>query len=199
MMVGAREGETVLDACAGRGGKAFLLGEQVGEQGAIDAADVHPKKLNRLRNTPWAHHVRDTFPVDWSRGTGDATGPYDRVLVDAPCSGTGTLRRRPEIMQRLAPEDVARLAELQVAIIRRAATLVADGGRLFYAVCSVLRQEAEDVVEASTATDGIAIEPAPFDGDFARSLAGDASAMRLLPEPHGCDGYFMASFLVRRG
>lgn len=200
LMVGARDGEVVLDACAGRGGKAFFLGEQVGERGAVDAADVHPKKLSRLRKTPWAHHVRDTFPVDWSKGTGDATGPYDRVLVDAPCSGTGTLRRRPEIMQRLTPEDVTRLSSLQIAITRRAATLVENGGRLFYAVCSVLREEAEGVVEALAApSEGVTLEPAPFDGDYARSLAGESSAMRLLPEPHGCDGYFMASFVVRRG
>lgn len=199
LMVGARAGERVLDACAGRGGKAFLLGEQVGEQGAVDAADQHPKKLTRLRKTPWAHQVRDTFAVDWSRGTGDAIGPYDRALVDAPCSGTGTLRRRPEIVHRLTPDDVARLAALQIAISRRVATLVADGGRLFYAVCSVLREEAEGVVDALAASDGpVALEPAPFDGSFARSVAGDASAVRLLPEPHGTDGYFMASFVVRR-
>lgn len=199
LMVGARTGETVLDACAGRGGKAFLLGEEVGETGAIDAADLHPKKLSRLRKTPWARHVRDTFAVDWSKGTGDATGPYDRALVDAPCSGTGTLRRRPEIVQRLTPDDVARLARLQVAIARRVASVGKDGGRLFYGVCSVLRQEAEEVVTALTTPDGdVALEPAPFDGAFAKSLAGDASALRLLPEPHGTDGYFVASFVVRR-
>jgi len=199
LMVGARPGETVLDACAGRGGKAFILGEEVGEDGAVDAADLHPKKLKRLRKTPWASQVRQTFPVDWTKGTGDATGPYDRALVDAPCSGTGTLRRRPEITQRLTPDDVARLAELQLAITRRVATLVKDGGRLVYAVCSVLREEAEQVVDALSKTEGeVRLEPAPFDDPFARELAGDASALRLLPAVHGTDGYFVASFIIRR-
>jgi 16S rRNA (cytosine967-C5)-methyltransferase len=204
LMVGARSGEAVLDACAGRGGKAFLLSEAVGPSGAVDAADVHPKKLKRLRKTPWGDRVRHTYAVDWAKGTGDCTGPYDRVLVDAPCSGTGTLRRRPEIAARLTPDDVARLAALQIVICRRAATLVRDGGRLVYAVCSVLRQEAEQVVEALTAeatagAEGAArLEPAPFDGNFAQQIAGEGTSLRLLPDPHGTDGYFVASFIVRR-
>lgn len=199
LMVGAQPGEVVLDACAGRGGKAFILGDTVPPTGAVDAADLHPKKLKRLRKTPWGDQVRHTYAVDWTKGSGEATGPYDRILVDAPCSGTGTLRRRPEITRRLGPDDVARLAQLQIAITRRVATLARDGGRLVYAVCSVLREEAEDVVAAlATPRDDITLEPAPFDGAFARELAGDAPSLRLLPDPHGTDGYFVASFIVRR-
>jgi 16S rRNA (cytosine967-C5)-methyltransferase len=118
--------------------------------------------------------------------------------VDAPCSGVGTLRRRPEISARLAARDVTRLAALQIAITRRVASLVRDGGRLIYAVCSVLPEECEEVVKAlSAATEGPRLEPAPFDSEGARAIAGDDSSFRLLPSEHGSDGYFVASFIVR--
>src|SRR5690606_6922922 len=130
--------------------------------GASDAADLYPAKLAQLRSTlsappsssesgegstAAAAGVRETYAVDWTVGTGDVPDGYDRVLVDAPCSGVGTLRRRPEIALRRAAEDLSRLANLQVAIVRRAATRARDGGRLVYAVCSVLREECEAVVE----------------------------------------------------
>jgi 16S rRNA (cytosine967-C5)-methyltransferase len=195
LMVGAQPGEAVLDACAGRGGKAVLLLDQVGADGSVDVADLHPRKLAQLGDTAWGGAIRSSFAVDWTRGTGDVTGPYDRVLVDAPCTGTGTLRRRPEIAQRLTPADVERLAALQIAITERVAPLVVEGGRLFFAVCSVLRQEAEAVVEALVKRPELGLVPAPFDSPLARSFAGDDTSLRLTGQT---DGYFMASFVVRR-
>src|SRR5262249_9142381 len=117
------------------------------------------------------------------------------------CSGTGTLRRRPEIARRRTAEDVARLAALQAAILRNAAACVHSGGRVVYAVCSVLREEAEAVVDAAAATgatDGAELLPVPFDAPAVRRLFGDVTAFRLLPHVHGTDGYFAASFEVRR-
>lgn len=188
LALGARPGEVVLDACAGRGNKTGLLGRVT----TVDAADVHPKKLDRLVRELARIGVtpRATFAVDWSRGTGGAAGGYDRVLIDAPCSGTGTLRRRPELALRRASADLASLAELQRAILAHAASLVRPGGRVVYAVCSVLREEAEDVVATSS------LVPAPFDAPSAVALAGDRTTLRLLPHEHGTDGYFVAS-LVR--
>lgn len=191
LALGARPGEEVLDACAGRGNKSLVLGELVAPGGAVDAADLHAQKLERLRAGPPGDSVRDTFAVDWTRGAGNVTGRYDRVLVDAPCSGTGTLRRRPEICGRLAASDIARLAALQARIAAGAASRVRPGGRLVYAVCSVLTAECEGVVEALTQA-GLA--PTPFDADLPR-LAGK-TAVRLLPHEHGTDGYFIASFTV---
>jgi 16S rRNA (cytosine967-C5)-methyltransferase len=202
LCAGAAPGERVLDACAGRGGKALLLGEQVGSAGAVDAADLAQAKLRRLREGPaYAGLVRSCFAVDWTRGTGDVPEGYDRALVDAPCSGVGTIGRRPEIAQRLEPSDVMRLAALQQAIVRRVASRVRTGGKLVYAVCSVLPEETDAVVAAlaAPASEGNErLSPAPFDGELGRALSGGAPSFRLLPQVHGTDGYFIASFVVER-
>lgn len=178
----ARSGETVLDACAGRGNKTGLLARAVGKGGAVDAADLHAKKLATLERELARIGVapRATYAVDWSIGTGGIGGPYDRVLIDAPCSGTGTVRRRPELLLRRAQGDLAALTELQSAILARAATLVKPGGRVVYAVCSVLKEEAEDVVSGA-AEAGLAHE----------------RSQRFLPHEHGTDGYFVAAFTKR--
>ncbi|WP_437674211.1 RsmB/NOP family class I SAM-dependent RNA methyltransferase [Sorangium sp. So ce131] len=238
LALGALPGERVLDACAGRGNKSWLLSRAVLPGGAVDAADLYPAKLSQLRATlsappassesasaqagdaeagvpaggadaaargglgSAAALVRATYAVDWTVGAGDVPEGYDRVLVDAPCSGVGTLRRRPEIALRREADDLPRLADLQVAIVRRAATRARDGGRLVFAVCSVLREECEAVVArlAAPADDdlGVRLEPAPFDAELARELSGGGDAFRLLPHEHGTDGYFAAMFIVRR-
>jgi 16S rRNA (cytosine967-C5)-methyltransferase len=188
----------VLDACAGRGQKTTLLCEAVtGESaGEVWAADAHPKKLEALgRELERTHQVAvRTVGVDWTLGPGDVPEGFDRVLVDAPCTGTGTLRRRPEIGGRLRPDDPARLCELQVAILRGAATRARPGGRVVYAVCSVLGAEAEEVLARVSDV----LEPQPFDAPLAASLAeAGATSLRLTPLRHDTDGYFVAS-LVRR-
>ncbi|MBS2017272.1 MAG: Sun protein [Deltaproteobacteria bacterium] len=194
LALGAKPGEIVLDACAGRGNKTGLLARAVGAEGAVDAADLHPAKLDRLREelARIGQAPRATFAVDWSVGAGGARGPYDRVLVDAPCSGTGTIRRRPELLAKRKGADIGELAALQRAILARTAPLVRPGGRLVYAVCSVLREEAEGVVAAAAE---VGLEPAPFDSAVADRIAGGASRLRLLPHEHGTDGYFVASFV----
>jgi 16S rRNA (cytosine967-C5)-methyltransferase len=199
LLAGGESGEHCLDACAGRGNKAFLLKDAVGPDGRVDAADRHPKKLARLTSADTGQRIARTLAIDWTRGAGGAADNYDRALVDAPCTGSGTLRRRPEIALRLGPSDPSRLAELQVSITRSVASRLRDGGRLIYAVCSVLRPECEGVLEAlQQPQDGITLEPAPFDAPLARTLVPNATSLRLLPHEHGTDGYFIASFIVRR-
>ena len=119
---------------------------------------------------------------------------FDRVLVDAPCTGDGTLRRRPEIAYRLKKEDPARLAELQEQILRAAAQCAKPGGTVIYATCSVLREECEGVIERVADV----LEPQPFDAPAVSSVfAPTESALRLLPGRHGTDGYFVASLRRR--
>jgi len=195
LALGAREGDVVLDACAGRGNKTGLIARGVGKEGSVDAADLHPKKLDHLQREldRIGGCVRRTFAVDWSKGVGGVAGPYDRILVDAPCSGTGTVRRHPELLLRRMSKDLAGLGDLQRTILARTATLVRPGGRIIYAVCSILREEAEAVVESARA---LRLEPAPFDGSIGATLApGNATSFRLLPHLHGTDGYFVASFV----
>ena len=198
LALGARPGDRVLDACAGRGQKTTLLRERVGPDAELWATDLYGEKLAlqeremlRLGLVP-----AKTAAVDLSVGTGELPGGFDRVLVDAPCTGTGTLRRRPEILLRLEPEDPARLATLSEAILRRAAGLARPGGRVVFAVCSVLTAECETVVDRVMDV----LEPSPFDAEELAPLLrnpGDSS-LRLSQIRHGSDGFYVAS-MMRRG
>ncbi len=203
LAVGAKPGEQILDACSGHGNKSWLLAQQVMPGGAVDGSDLHPQKIDKLRAGPPGKLVRATFMIDWTVGSGDVPEGYDRVIVDAPCSGTGTLRRRPEIGRKREAEDLAGLADLQTAITRQAATRVRDGGTLIYAVCSVLKEESEDVLTrllADVEGSPFTLTPLPFEDDLLRSLAGGEPMLRLLPHVHGTDGYFVASLrATRRG
>ena len=192
LALGAHADETVLDACAGRGNKTGVLALSGAR---VDACDRDPRKLDRLREDLARLGVapRATYAVDWSVGSGDVTGEYDAVLVDAPCSGTGTLRRRPEMLLR-PRADLAERTKAQRAIALAAAAHVARGGRFVYAVCSVLREEAEDVVAGFAEA---ALEPSPFGDPSAAAAGGGATSFRLLPYIHGTDGYFLASFRKR--
>ena len=197
LAVGAGPGDRVLDACAGRGQKTTLLRECVGPDAALWAADLYAEKLRahateceRLGLLP-----AQTAAVDWTVGVGSVPEGFDRVLVDAPCTGTGTLRRRPEISLRMKPEDPPRLGALATAILRNAATRAKVGGRVVFAVCSVLPAECE-VVVANVAD---ILELVPFDApELGHLLTPDATTLRLSPIRHGTDGFFMASFR-RRG
>jgi 16S rRNA (cytosine967-C5)-methyltransferase len=198
LSLGARPGERILDACAGRGQKTTLFSEQVGNTGTVWASDVYPKKLEALSSEYERLQLNppEVRALDWTVGVGDMPADFDRVLVDAPCTGTGTLRRRPEIAARLLPEDPARLSALAESIVRSAATRVRSGGRLVFAVCSVLEAECEALVERVLDI----LEPVAFDCTELEALwsAGQApSTFRIGPSRFGTDGYFAASFLKR--
>jgi 16S rRNA (cytosine967-C5)-methyltransferase len=196
LALGARDGEVVLDVCAGRGNKAAVLARAVGSRGAVDACDASAAKLERLVGelARLGLRARATFAVDWSVGSGDVSGMYDRVLVDAPCTGVGTLRRRPEIALRREPPELASMARAQIAIASHAAEHVRPGGVLVYVVCSVLREEGEDVLGALVRARPELL-PAPFDAPELRAHFGEAPLFRLLPHVHGTDGYFVAKFV----
>jgi 16S rRNA (cytosine967-C5)-methyltransferase len=196
LALGARPGERILDACAGRGQKTSLFVEQVGEAGSVWATDVYPKKLEALSREFDRLQLRtpEVRSVDWTVGVADIPADFDRVLVDAPCTGVGTLRRRPEIAARLQPEDPGRLSDLAEAILRAAASRVKSGGRVVFAVCSVLEAECEALVQRVSDV----LEPAPFDAPELQPIFGDSpapSAFRIGPTRFETDGYFAASFL----
>jgi 16S rRNA (cytosine967-C5)-methyltransferase len=170
----------------------------VGPRGWVDAADLHPQKLAQLEEelSHLGLRARRTFAVDWSVGTGEVPDLYDAVLVDAPCTGIGTLRRRPELLTRRSADEVAALTRLQIQILLAAASRVKPGGRLVYAVCSVLHEEGQEVVARALAANP-ELGEAPFPPGAADSLAEGAPTLRLLPHVHGTDGYFVAS-LIRK-
>lgn len=205
MLLGVRPGEIILDACAGRGNKSSLLAEALESDdgrplGRLDVADLHGDKLSRLDSDFARLKVTkgDSYGVDWAVGIGDVPrDTYDRVLVDAPCSGTGTIRRRPEIQTRRQAADLTELATTQVKILSNAADVVRPGGRLVYAVCSVLRDESESVLQRLLEARAD-LELVAFDAEIAPKLFGDdASQGRLLTHLHGTDAYFIASLRRR--
>jgi 16S rRNA (cytosine967-C5)-methyltransferase len=122
------------------------------------------------------------------------------VLVDAPCSGLGTLRRKPDARWRLGPEDPARFAGIQRTLVRRFAALLRPGGRLVYATCSVGRTENGEVADFAEREVGLVPVPlAPLLGEErAKSLGADGARLELFPHRHGTDGFFMAAFEKRK-
>lgn len=196
LALGAREGESVLDACSGRGQKSLLVREEIGPSARLWAADLYADKLSALGDefARLGLVPPQVAAVDWTVGEGAVPGGFDRVLVDAPCTGTGTLRHRPEIARRLGPGDPARLGALAESIVRRASTRGRSGARVVFAVCSVLREECEAVVARVSDV----LEPAPFDAPELEGLvAPDVTSFRLTPLRHGTDAFFIASFRRR--
>ncbi|MBI5501788.1 MAG: methyltransferase domain-containing protein [Deltaproteobacteria bacterium] len=190
-----RPGAIVLDACAGRGTKTTALAERLPPDATLLAADVNPDKLARI--APELQRLGlppvETLAVDWSVGVAGIAGSFDAILVDAPCSGTGTLSRRPEIRWRLEPSDVVRLAALQSAILRRTASLLAPGGVLLYAVCSLLPDEGLSQARALLAeSPGLLPVPGVFPPPWHPLEVGAV----LLPHESGTDGFYSA--LLRR-
>ncbi len=150
LAAGARVAERVADACAGHGGKTTFFLRAVGAAGAVTALDLYEGKLERIgaecARLRLATDALDTVAVDLTVGTAGLEGRFDRVVVDAPCTGLGTVHRRPEILLRVGPDDPARLAVLQTRILANAARLVRPGGTLVYAVCSPTAEEGAGVV-----------------------------------------------------
>lgn len=206
-LAGARPGETVIDYCAGGGGKTLALGAVLKLKGRLIASDVNPKRLEAMRERlERAGVVAEIRRLGMNgEGMADLEGQADLVFVDAPCSGAGTWRRHPESAWRLTPEAVERLAALQTAILGRAARLVRPGGRLVYVTCSLLDMENVEVASAFAAAHPdfrprLIADAAdtPILTDHARTrlcaLAHGGHTLQLTPHRTGTDGFFAALF-----
>lgn len=202
LLVGPRRGEMIIDFCAGAGGKTLLIGALMRSTGRLYAFDVSQKRLARLGPRLARSGLSNVEPVTIAHENDvrikRLAGKAQRVLVDAPCSGTGTLRRNPDIKWRQNPDALSDLCQLQAKILASAARCVAPGGRLVYATCSLLPQENE--VQADTF---LASHP-----DFELLPVADALAgrsriatpgpyLKLRPDVHGTDGFFAAVFQRR--
>jgi 16S rRNA (cytosine967-C5)-methyltransferase len=207
-LVGARRGETVVDFCAGAGGKTLALAADMRGSGRLYAFDTVARRLDVLQARARAAGI-DQVQIMTLVHEGDPrlqrlAGKVDRVLVDAPCSGSGTVRRHPELLWRTAAADWSELAATQLRILRAAAALVRPGGRLVYATCSLFAQENEAVAAAFDAACAGTFEPLPAQDLLAESRVANPAALvagpylRLWPHRHRCDGFFAAAWQRRR-
>ena len=217
LLLDAKRGEMVADFCAGAGGKTLAIGAAMRNSGRLYAFDTSAHRLEAMKDRLARSGLSNVHPVAIAHERDDRikrlAGKIDRVLVDAPCSGLGTLRRNPDLKWRQSPQTVQELATLQSAILKSAARLLKPGGRLIYATCSLLPQENEAVAETFSA-ENPGFEPVDV-GDVLTQLKvlsvpepqADGSAaghslcaggenrqkyLRLWPHRHQTDGFFAA-------
>jgi len=202
-LLAPKRGEMVVDFCAGAGGKTLVLGALMRSTGRLYAFDVSPRRLAKLKPRVARSGLSNMHPICIASENDirvkRLAGKIDRVLVDAPCSGLGTLRRNPDLKWRQTPQSVEELTRKQADILAGASRLVKPGGRLVYATCSILAEENEAVVDAFLAAhhdyrrlcasevlaqQGIMIEACGY---------GESDLdLRLLPHLHGTDGFYAA-------
>ena len=194
--VGAQPGETVIDLCAGAGGKTLALAAAMDNKGRLIACDVDRSRLSRLGPRSERAGIaiieeRLLNPGHEAEALADLAGKADAVLVDAPCSGSGTWRRNPEARWRLSPAELQRFTALQARLADLGATLVKPGGRLVFVTCSLLDEEGADQAEAflQRYPDWRAVTP---DLPAGTPRGG---GVRLTPARDGCDGFFIARFV----
>jgi 16S rRNA (cytosine967-C5)-methyltransferase len=198
-----KRGEIVVDFCAGAGGKTLMMGAMMNSKGRIYAFDVSEKKLNNLKPRLKRSGLSNLFPR-WISNENDVrvkrlTGKVDRVLVDAPCSGLGTLRRNPDLRLRQTLQNLKKTIYCQEAILSSSAKLLKPGGRLVYATCSFLPEENQEIIENFLAThtqftllncaELFTQQKIPLDtGMF----------LQLLPSVHNTDSFFAAALTLAR-
>ncbi len=204
LLVAPKRGEMVVDFCAGAGGKTLALGAAMRNSGRLYAFDTSAHRLDALKPRLARSGLSNVHPVAIAHERDDRVkrlaGKIDRVLVDAPCSGLGTLRRSPDLKWRQTPETVAAQARLQLAILTSAARLLKPGGRLVYATCSLLVEENEAVAEAfgqahpdfSVLPAAQCLASAQVPGPDALCAGESAQWLRLWPHRHATDGFFAA-------
>jgi 16S rRNA (cytosine967-C5)-methyltransferase len=189
-------GDRALDVCAAPGGKASAIAERVGKNGSVLALDRHARRLDMVRRGARRLHLGrlDCAVRDAARGLdnlGDAG--FDRVLVDAPCSGLGALRRNPDARWRVRPTDPARLAEIQRAILRNAARTLRPEGVLVYSTCTLLPEENEAVIESFLRESRQFVLASQLEAPpEVRDLVDSDGFMRCAPHRHDTDGFFAA-------
>jgi len=202
LLTGASRGEMVVDFCAGAGGKTLALGAMMRNTGRLYAFDISGHRLDALKPRLARSGLSNVYPAQIAHERDERikrlTGKIDRVLVDAPCSGLGTLRRNPDLKWRQSPKAVEELRVKQAAILDSAARLLRPGGRLVYASCSLLTAENEDIAAAFTAARAADFTPMPAVQALEAARVPDAAALdtgghfRLWPHRHGTDGFFAA-------
>ena len=201
LLVDPKPGSRVVDACAGAGGKSLAMGAGMRNTGEIFALDLHSRRLDDLRKRIKRSGI-DMIrirPMREGQGFPDLEQSADHVLVDAPCSGTGTIRRNPGMKWSVSPSMIDAMHAKQLSIVMFNARYVKPGGRLVYATCSLMRHENEDVVESFLASrhDFERVSPSPILERNNLANVTDNEYFKLYPHRHNTDGFF-ASIMKRK-
>jgi 16S rRNA (cytosine967-C5)-methyltransferase len=206
MLVDAKRGEMVVDFCAGAGGKTLAIGAAMRSTGRLYAFDTSAHRLDSFKPRMARSGLSNVHPAAIAHERDDRVkrlaGKIDRVLVDAPCTGLGTLRRNPDLKWRQTLQSVDEMVGKQAAILQSAARLLKSGGRLVYATCSILPQENEDIAHAFSAANSEfealsvgEILAGMKVSEFANLCSGGENGqlyLRLWPHKHNTDGFFAA-------
>ncbi len=208
LLLDAKRGEMVVDFCAGAGGKTLAIGASMRSTGRLYAFDTSGHRLESLKPRLARSKLSNVHPSAIAHERDERvkrlSGKIDRVLVDAPCSGLGTLRRNPDLKWRQSPKAVQELTEKQTSILASAARLVKSGGRLVYATCSVLPEENEAIAQAFSAAHPNFVPLSAADTLTELKVANAASLcttdglyLRLWPHLHATDGFFAAVWVAK--
>jgi 16S rRNA (cytosine967-C5)-methyltransferase len=208
LLLDAKRGEMVVDFCAGAGGKTLAIGASMRSTGRLYAFDTSAHRLESLKPRLARSKLSNVYPSAIAHERDDRikrlSGKIDRVLVDAPCSGLGTLRRNPDLKWRQSPKAVQELTEKQTAILASAARLVKSGGRLVYATCSVLPEENEAIAQAFSAAHPNFVPLSAVDTltelkvtNADKLCTPDGLYLRLWPHVHATDGFFAAVWIAK--
>jgi 16S rRNA (cytosine967-C5)-methyltransferase len=208
LLLDAKRGEMVVDFCAGAGGKTLAIGASMRSTGRLYAFDTSGHRLESLKPRLARSKLSNVYPSAIAHERDERvkrlSGKIDRVLVDAPCSGLGTLRRNPDLKWRQSPKAVQELTEKQTAILASAARLVKSGGRLVYATCSVLPEENEAIAQAFSAAHPNFVPLSAADtlnelkvANAASLCTTDGLYLRLWPHLHATDGFFAAVWVAK--
>ncbi len=197
LLASPRRGDLVVDACAGAGGKSLHMADLMGNVGEIIALDVDQRRLDELAERARRAGRTIIRPLLSGSPQGrDYVGKADMVLVDAPCSGIGTIRRNPGLKWSLSESDIGRLAAAQRTILEESARFVKPGGTLLYVTCSLLKEENAEVVESFLSAHA-GFSRASMSDHPLRALSPSGTAQLLLtPHRHGTDGFFMARMIA---
>jgi 16S rRNA (cytosine967-C5)-methyltransferase len=210
LLLDAHRGEMVVDFCAGAGGKTLAIGASMRNTGRLYAFDVSGHRLDALKPRLARSKLSNVHPAAIAHERDDRikrlAGKIDRVLVDAPCSGLGTLRRNPDLKWRQTPKALEELTVKQLAILQSAARLLKPGGRLVYATCSLLMQENEAIAQAFTQANpefevlsaGAELERLKVPNAASLCSGDQAEFLRLWPHRHGTDGFFAALWVKKQ-
>jgi 16S rRNA (cytosine967-C5)-methyltransferase len=198
--LGLAPGQRVLDACAAPGGKTALIAEGEPQLSAVVAVDIDPQRLARVRENLSRGNLHALLvsgdagmPSSWWDGV-----PFDRILLDAPCSALGVIRRHPDIRLRKSPSEIDKLPQIQARLLASAWTMLAPGGRLVYATCTVTRSENRDVVAAflRTTPDAHSLPAEDWEG-WPNFGEADECGRQILPGEAGADGFYYAALTKR--